>query len=103
LAVRALIIREFDDLDRSVLRTKPLSIRNLDVSTGLAQLDDHAILRPQFGEVGVTRFFRAQLVHRLDDVDSRRLVSFVGLYALVVEAELILRRFGVVDRNMTLV
>jgi len=48
------------------------------VSAGLVQLNDHSVLSSQVGDVGVARFFRAQLMHGLDDIGPRRLVWFLG-------------------------
>src|ERR1700723_3396863 len=79
LAVRTLIVREFDDLDRSVLRTEPRSLPNLDFGTGLVQLNYHAVFPSKFGEVRIPRFFHPQLVYGIDDVAARRLIRLVGL------------------------
>ena len=51
------MVREFDNLHRSFLRTQPGSVRELDVGARLAQFNHHPVFPTQFGNMASRAFF----------------------------------------------
>src|SRR5271154_3310366 len=53
LAIRALIVRKFHDLDLGILWAKAWSVSHFNMSARLTQFDHDAILSAQFSDIGI--------------------------------------------------
>src|SRR5271163_3527468 len=102
LAIRTLVVRKFHDLHGSALRATPGSIGDVDFRAGLAQLNDHAKVASQSGDVGSARFGLSELPHGVENVGPDRLIGFFSTQAFVIKLKLIFGRLLNLDGDMTL-